>query len=75
MRTCQLIRLLARFSCRALQQVWCKSLKNLVESLIVDNDQCVRLVSNEIMIKIKQIRIWASGGLKCRFVNTYEIYF
>lgn len=27
------------------------------------------------MIKIKQIKTWASGGLKCRFMNTYEIYF
>lgn len=46
MRTCHLIRLLGRFSCRALQQIWCKSLKSLVENLIMDNDQAVRLVSN-----------------------------
>ncbi|KAK9302725.1 hypothetical protein QLX08_005347 [Tetragonisca angustula] len=55
MRTCQLIRLLARFSCRALQQVWCKSLKNLVESLIVDNDQCVRLAAEDAIKELKEL--------------------
>ncbi|XP_068981108.1 serine/threonine-protein kinase fused isoform X1 [Bombus flavifrons] len=55
MRTCQLIRLLARFSCRALQQIWCKSLKNLVESLILDNDQCVRLAAEDAIKELKEL--------------------
>lgn len=44
-RTCIMIRLLGRFCCRALQQVWDKSLKNLIEGLIEDEDEQVRHVS------------------------------
>ncbi|XP_050590846.1 serine/threonine-protein kinase fused isoform X2 [Bombus affinis] len=55
MRTCQLIRLLARFSCRALQQIWCKSLKNLVENLVLDNDQCVRLAAEDAVKELKEL--------------------
>ncbi|XP_076388520.1 STKc_STK36 domain-containing protein fused isoform X1 [Megachile rotundata] len=43
-RTCHLIRLLGRFSCRALQQIWCKSLRSLIENLIIDEDETVRLI-------------------------------
>ncbi|XP_016919929.1 serine/threonine-protein kinase fused isoform X2 [Apis cerana] len=55
MRTCHLIRLLGRFSCRALQQIWCKSLKNLVENLIMDNDQAVRLAAEDAVNELKEL--------------------
>nr|XP_034178593.1 serine/threonine-protein kinase fused isoform X2 [Osmia lignaria] len=48
-RTCHLIRLLGRFSCRALQQIWGKSVRNLIEKLIIDEDQTVRL-GNELLV-------------------------
>lgn len=44
-RTCTLVRLLGRFCCRALQQVWGKSLKNLIENLLLDEEENVRHVS------------------------------
>lgn len=44
-RTCTMIRLLGRFCCRALQQVWNKSLRDLMESLIKNEDEHVRRVS------------------------------
>lgn len=44
-RTCTMIRLLGRFCCRALQQVWNKSLRDLMEGLIKDEDEYVRHVS------------------------------
>ncbi|XP_012343953.1 serine/threonine-protein kinase fused isoform X4 [Apis florea] len=55
MRTCHLIRLLGRFSCRALQQIWCKSLKSLVENLIMDNDQAVRLAAEDAVNELKEL--------------------
>ncbi|CAL7950800.1 unnamed protein product [Xylocopa violacea] len=54
-RTCHLIRLLGRFSCRALQQIWCKSLKNLVENLTVDDDQTVRLAAEDAVSELKEL--------------------
>lgn len=44
-RTCTMIRLLGKFCCRALQQIWNKSLRDLMESLIKDEDERVRRVS------------------------------
>ncbi|OAD52304.1 Serine/threonine-protein kinase 36 [Eufriesea mexicana] len=54
-RTCHLIRLLGRFSCRALQQIWCKSLRNLIEGLTVDNDQIVRLAAEDAVNELKEL--------------------
>lgn len=47
-RTCTMIRLLGRFCCRALQQVWNKSLRDLMEGLIEDEDEHVRRVSESL---------------------------
>ncbi|XP_046478154.1 serine/threonine-protein kinase fused isoform X1 [Neodiprion pinetum] len=41
-RSCTLVRLLGRFSCRALQQAWGRPLRNLLESLTLDNEEVVR---------------------------------
>lgn len=43
-RTCTLLRLFGRFCCRALQQVWGKELRNLLEALALDDDESVRNV-------------------------------
>lgn len=48
-RTCTMIRLLGRFCCRALQQVWDRSLRNLIEGLTEDEDEQVRHVSKLLM--------------------------
>lgn len=44
-RTCTMIRLLGRFCCRALQQIWNKSLRDFIEGLSEDEDEHVRRVS------------------------------
>lgn len=44
-RTCMLIRLLGRFCCRALQQIWGKQLRSLLEALTNDDDENVKNVS------------------------------
>ncbi|CAK9812298.1 Serine/threonine-protein kinase fused [Anthophora plagiata] len=54
-RTCHLIRLLGRFSCRALQQIWCKSLKNLIENLTTDDDKSVRLAAEVAVVELKEL--------------------
>ncbi|XP_019701055.1 serine/threonine-protein kinase fused isoform X2 [Harpegnathos saltator] len=41
-RTCTMVRLLGRFCCRALQQVWDSSLRNHIEDLMEDEDEFVR---------------------------------
>lgn len=44
-RMCTLVRLLGRFCCRALQRIWCKQLRLLLESLAQsDDDEFVRNV-------------------------------
>jgi len=47
-RTCIMTRLLGRFCCRALQQVWNRSLKNIIEGLTNDEDKNVRDVSRPL---------------------------
>ncbi|KOC66603.1 Serine/threonine-protein kinase fused [Habropoda laboriosa] len=54
-RTCHLIRLLGRFSCRALQQIWCKSLKNLIENSTTDDDGSVRLAAEYAVNELKEL--------------------
>ena len=48
-RACTLIKLLGRFCCRALQRVWCKEFKNLLESLTRDNDDVVKTVNFSVI--------------------------
>jgi len=47
-RTCIMIRLLGKFCCRALQQVWDESLKNIMERLSNDENETVRDVSGPL---------------------------
>ncbi|XP_043498981.1 serine/threonine-protein kinase fused isoform X1 [Polistes fuscatus] len=54
-RTCTLVRLLGRFCCRALQQVWGKSLKNLIENLLLDEEENVRHSAEEAIGELKQL--------------------
>ncbi|XP_029177902.1 serine/threonine-protein kinase fused [Nylanderia fulva] len=54
-RTCIMIRFLGRFCCRALQQVWDKSLKNLIEGLIEDEDEQVRHAAEDAVNELKQL--------------------
>ncbi|XP_017890354.1 serine/threonine-protein kinase fused [Ceratina calcarata] len=54
-RTCNLIRLLGRFSCRALQQIWCKSLKTFIEGLTNDDDQAVKLIAEDAVKELKEL--------------------
>ncbi|XP_012521501.1 serine/threonine-protein kinase fused isoform X2 [Monomorium pharaonis] len=54
-RTCIMIRLLGRFCCRALQQVWNKSLRDLVEGLIEDEDEYVRQAAEDAVNELKQL--------------------
>ncbi|XP_050452311.1 serine/threonine-protein kinase fused isoform X2 [Cataglyphis hispanica] len=54
-RTCTMIRLLGRFCCRALQQVWDRSLRNLVESLTEDEDEQVRNAAEDAVNELKQL--------------------
>ncbi|XP_024870145.1 serine/threonine-protein kinase fused isoform X1 [Temnothorax curvispinosus] len=54
-RTCTMIRLLGRFCCRALQQVWNKSLRNLMEGLIKDEDEYVRRAAEDAVNELKQL--------------------
>lgn len=56
-RTCILIRLLGRFCCRALQQVWGKPLRNLIENLLLDEEENVRNVSKIDIISFFYIYI------------------
>lgn len=44
-RACTLIRLLGRFCCRALQQIWGRQLRNLLEALTHDDNENVKNVS------------------------------
>ncbi|XP_014480493.1 PREDICTED: serine/threonine-protein kinase fused [Dinoponera quadriceps] len=55
MRTCTMIRLLGRFCCRALQQVWDSSLKDHIESLIEDEDESVRSAAKDAVMELKQL--------------------
>lgn len=52
-----MIRLLGRFCCRALQQVWDSSLRNHIESLIEDEDEFVQSVSKSPNSEVVEIRI------------------
>ncbi|KAL0108042.1 hypothetical protein PUN28_014954 [Cardiocondyla obscurior] len=54
-RTCTMIRLLGRFCCRALQQVWNKSLRDLMEGLIKDEDEYVRRAAEDAVNELKQL--------------------
>ncbi|KAG7188500.1 hypothetical protein KM043_008135 [Ampulex compressa] len=54
-RTCHLIRLLGRFSCRTLQQVWGKSLRTLIEDLLVDDNENVRTAAEDAVRELKQL--------------------
>ncbi|XP_039310697.1 serine/threonine-protein kinase fused isoform X1 [Solenopsis invicta] len=54
-RTCTMIRLLGRFCCRALQQVWNKSLRDLMEGLTEDEDEHVRHAAEEAVNELKQL--------------------
>ncbi|XP_012228129.1 serine/threonine-protein kinase fused isoform X2 [Linepithema humile] len=54
-RTCTMVRLLGRFCCRALQQVWDRSLKNLIESLTKDEDEQVRHAAVDAVSELKQL--------------------
>ncbi|XP_072744160.1 serine/threonine-protein kinase fused isoform X2 [Anoplolepis gracilipes] len=54
-RTCTMIRLMGRFCCRALQQVWDRSLRNLIESLTEDEDEQVRHAAEDAVNELKQL--------------------
>ncbi|EZA54125.1 hypothetical protein DMN91_001117 [Ooceraea biroi] len=54
-RTCIMIRLLARFCCRALQQVWNRSLRNVIEGLTEDEDELVRQAAEDAVAELKQL--------------------
>lgn len=54
-RSCTLVRLLGRFSCRALQQAWGRPLRNLLESLTLDNEDVVRNAAEDAVSELKQL--------------------
>ncbi|XP_043683688.1 serine/threonine-protein kinase fused isoform X1 [Vespula pensylvanica] len=54
-RTCILIRLLGRFCCRALQQVWGRPLRNLIENLLLDEEENVRNSAEDAVGELKQL--------------------
>ncbi|XP_012264589.2 serine/threonine-protein kinase fused isoform X2 [Athalia rosae] len=54
-RSCTLVRLLGRFSCRALQQAWGRPLRNLLESLTMDNEDIVRNAAEAAVSELKQL--------------------
>ncbi|XP_066602931.1 serine/threonine-protein kinase fused [Prorops nasuta] len=54
-RSCSLVRLLGRFSCRALQQIWGPNLKNYIEKLTLDDDENVRLTARAAIAELKQL--------------------
>ncbi|XP_020284918.1 serine/threonine-protein kinase fused isoform X2 [Pseudomyrmex gracilis] len=55
LRTCTMIRLLGRFCCRALQQVWDRSLRNFIEGLTEDEDEHVRHAAEDAINELKQL--------------------
>jgi len=54
-RTCILLQLLSRYSCRALHLNWTQRLQEDLESLIHDSNKMVQVVS------IRIIHVWNSG--------------
>lgn len=54
-RTCILLQLLSRYSCRALQLNWTQRLQEDLESLMHDSNKMVQVVS------IRIVRVWNSG--------------
>ncbi|XP_032673839.1 serine/threonine-protein kinase fused [Odontomachus brunneus] len=54
-RTCTMIRLLGRFCCRALQQIWNSSLRSHIENLIEDEDELVRNAAKDAVTELKQL--------------------
>ncbi|KAK2583323.1 hypothetical protein KPH14_009325 [Odynerus spinipes] len=54
-RTCILVRLLGRFCCRALQQVWGRPLRNLIENLLLDKEENVRHSAEDAVGELKQL--------------------
>ncbi|XP_012282365.1 serine/threonine-protein kinase fused isoform X2 [Orussus abietinus] len=54
-RACTLARLLGRFCCRALQQVWGRPLRNLLEALTLDDDGNVRHAAEDAVGELKQL--------------------
>ncbi|XP_015605480.1 serine/threonine-protein kinase fused [Cephus cinctus] len=54
-RTCTLLRLLGRFSCRALQQVWGRPLRTLLEALTMDDGHTVRDAAEDAVNELKQL--------------------
>ncbi|XP_011300431.1 serine/threonine-protein kinase fused [Fopius arisanus] len=57
-RGCILIKLLARFCCRALQQIWGRSLKNLLEGLILDDHEGVKKNAEGAVGELKQLNYY-----------------
>jgi hypothetical protein len=54
-RTCILLQLLSRYSCRALQLNWTQRLQEDLESLMHDSNKMVQVVS------IRIVHVWNSG--------------
>ncbi|XP_015118471.1 serine/threonine-protein kinase fused [Diachasma alloeum] len=57
-RGCILIKLLARFCCRALQQIWGRSLKNLLEGLVMDDNEGVKKNAEGAIGELKQLNYY-----------------
>ncbi|KAF7992667.1 hypothetical protein HCN44_005011 [Aphidius gifuensis] len=54
-RACTLIRLLGRFCCRALQQIWGRQLRNLLEALTHDDNENVKNAAESAIDELKKL--------------------
>ncbi|XP_050068796.1 serine/threonine-protein kinase fused isoform X1 [Anopheles maculipalpis] len=55
LRTCMLLRILARFSCLALQKRWANEIKDYLEELLLDDDPDVQKEAKSAMEEFKYI--------------------
>ncbi|XP_026475229.1 serine/threonine-protein kinase fused-like [Ctenocephalides felis] len=55
LRTCNLVRLLGRFSCSTLQNYWCAEIRNKLEDLLEEDDVDLSMTAEETIAELKSL--------------------